>query len=440
MKDQIEKEIRTFLSKLKHQYPIWSLSRYYGYVRSPELFARLGYNWAISGQVAAARAAADKVVTFLPEDQRIEALKAMAVLFSLSDKSETEKIYKDIIEKDPENRTAMLGLARLFMQEGAVEKAKTWLEQATKLDESKNIALGVEWATIHLMNNDIDTARRILQDTTDLYPKNLQAWAMLALVQIQKGELDDVERVLMPRMEKAAGIDNYYVQVTRAQLFLQKGASFRYQAREAFIRAASLRPDVPGVKDIILQIDMEMQDLEAAERHARQILRGNRGHALANYVLGSVRLREGAYGDAEDHLKRSLNTEETSAALNDLAEVLRRIKKWDEAEVFARKATEKSPSLYIVWETLASILLEANKNLDEAEQMVEKSLSVLNSYDPPRSDPRVKITLARIQYKKGDIERARETIRQVKTQLDTLSPYDKEVLAKLDAEVSSRRR
>jgi len=334
----------------------------------------------------------------------------------------------------------MLSLVRLFIQEGAIDKAQTWLERVAKLEENASATLGVEWATIHLMNKDVERARRILQETTDLQPKNLQAWAMLALLQIQLEELDEVEKVILPRMEKVIGADNYFVQIAQAQLFLKKGPSFRYQARESLIRAATLRPEIAGVKDMVLQLDMDMDDKPMAELHARQILRSNRDHALANYIMGALRLRNGEYGAAEDFLKRSVKADETPSALNDLAEVLRRIKKLDEAEQAARKAVEKAPMLYIAWETLGVILLEANKDLDEAEKFVSKSLEVLNSYEPPTSDPRVKITLARIQLKKGDIESARATIQEIETQKDTLPRFDLDILAKLKEEAKAFQR
>jgi len=431
MKDLIEKEIREFLGRLKHRYSLWSLSRYYGYVRSPELFAKMGYNWARSGEVAAARAAADRVVTFLPEEQRAEALRRWETILNISDKSESEKLFQDILEKEPENRPAMLGLIRFAIQDGAMDKAQSWLERIAKLEENASATLGVEWATIHLMNQDIEKARRILQETTDLQPKNLQAWAMLALLQIQSGELDEVEKVILTRMEKAAGVDNYFFQITRAQLLLSKDPPLRHQAREALIRAATLRPEITGVKDMVLQLDMDMDDRPMAQLHARQILRSNRDHALANYVMGSLRLQEGEYGAAEDFLRRSAKVQETPATLNDLAEVLRRIKRWEDAEQFARRAVEVAPNLYIAWETLGAILLEANKDVDEAEQMVEKALNVLASYEPPAKDPRVNITLARIQLKKGNIEGARATIQQIETQKEMLQKFDLDVLAKL---------
>jgi len=435
-KEMIERELNDFVKNLKQRYPLWSLSRYYGYVRSPELFARLGWGWALSGQTGAALAGVNRAINLLPSDQRVDAMHAMAAIYSLADdRNKTEAVYQDIIKSDPNNRTAMLGLARLAVQEGALEKAKAWLEKAAKSDDRRG-ALGVEWAVIHLMNNDVPRARLALQEATDLQPKNLQAWAMLAMVQIQQNETDEIEKIILPKMEGIAGtVDNYFVQITRAQLYMKKGgdSNAKKPAREAFIRASMLRPDIPGVKDLILQLDIAMNDQAAAELHARQVLRTSRKHALANYVMGSLRLQEGAYGEAEDFLRRSVETSPSAAALNDLSEVLRRIRKFDEAEKFAREAIKLSPTLYVAWETLGSVLLESNKDLNEAEQDVRKAM------DLSKDDLRLNITLARIQLKKGEIELARGTIRQIKNHQGGLSKYDQDELARLSDQASSGR-
>ena len=435
-KDRIEKEVKEFLANLKHQYPLWSLSRYFGYVRAPEIFIRLGMNWAISGQMTAVKASIDYTTGLANEDQRIGVLQEIAAMFRAAGNSdEEEKAYDAILGQDSENRRAMIGKINLEIARGSLDKAKELLTKITKAENRAGV-FGVEWATIHLMSTNVVQARVVLQETVDLNPKNLQALSMLALLQIQQGETDEVEGVLLNRMKTAAGgtDDNYFIHITRAQLYLKKGDAYRAQAREAFVRAAALRPDIPGVKDIILQLDMAMDDVSMAQLHARQVLRDNRDHALANYVIGSLRLREGYYGEAEDFLKRSVKTEGTAAALNDLAEVLRRIRRLDEAEMYAREAVAKWPGLYIAWETLGSILMEESKNLDEAEQAVEKALSLY------ADDLRVKITLARIQLKKGDIERARATIQQIDTQKSELAKFDLDVLAKLKDEAKAFQR
>ena len=356
----------------------------------------------------------------------------MAAIYNLSeDRAKTEAVYKDIIRSDPSNRTALLGLARLAVQEGALEKARSWLEKASKSDDKKG-ALGVEWASIYLMNNDLPRARMVLQETTDLQPKNLQAWAMLAMLQLQQDEVSDVEKVTLPRMENIAGtVDNYFIQITRAQLAVKKGKNYNRAARENFIRASILRPEISALKDMILQLDIAMNDQESAQLHARQVLRVNRKHALANYVMGSLRLQQGDYGEAEDFLRRSVDTNPSAAALNDLAEVLRRIKRYEDAEKFARLSIEKSKELYVAWETLGSILFEANRDLNEAEACVKKAMSLY------ADDLRIKITLARIQLKKGDIEIARETIRQIRLHQSELPKFDVGELEKLAAQADA---
>ena len=444
-KEAIERDLKEFIKNLKRQYPLWSLSRYYGYVRSPEIFAKLGWGWALSGQTGAALAGIKRALDLLPSEKQTDAMQSMAALYSLADdKAKTEAIYQDILKNDPENRSALLGLTRLAMRENAMDKAKGWLEQASKLDDKRG-ALGVEWAAIHLMNSDLDQARITLQETTDLQPKNLQAWSMLAMLNLQQDQISEIETVILPKMEKLAGTsDDYFIQITRAQLYMKKGKDFMPQAREAFLRASILRPDIPAVKDTVLQLDIAMNDQKSAELHARQVLRVDRDHALANYILGSLRLQEGAYGEAEDFLRRSAEANPSAATLNDLAEVLRRIRKFDEAEERARAALKLNSKLDIAWETLASILFDADKDLNEAEQAISKYMAVNEenyraAQIEPQIDPRVQITLARIQLKKGEIERARDTIRLVKAREKDLTPYDKEALAKLSEAASAKK-
>jgi Flp pilus assembly protein TadD len=290
------------------------------------------------------------------------------------------------------------------------------------------------------MNGDIQRARVALQEATDMQPKNLRAWAMLALVQIQQDELDEVEKVTLPRMESIAGTsNNYYLQIGHAQLAMRRTDSLKgdnllamqRKARSHFIRASSLRPDIPGVKDMILRLDMAMNDRRDGELHARQILRIDRRHALANYILGSLRLQEGEYGEAEDFLRRSVESAPSSAALNDLAEVLRRIRRFDDAERFARQSVEKSPKLYVAWETLGVIILERGGDLNEARRCIEKAISLF------KDDWRVHISLARVLIKQQEIEQARALIAEIRRNSSSLSRYDLDVLDTVSAEAST---
>ena len=84
---------------------------------------------------------------------------------------------------------------------------------------------------------------------------------ILAYATMDQGKFDEVENVILPRMEKIVGTaDDYNILVTRGRLFQAKGQPFFPQAREAFLRAARLRPDYPDVMHHVLQLDRQMQD------------------------------------------------------------------------------------------------------------------------------------------------------------------------------------
>jgi len=217
---------------------------------------------------------------------------------------------------------------------------------------------------------------------------------------------------------------------TDAAIIQKQSQQYLRPAREAYLRASMLRPDINGVKDLVLQLDIAMNDQDRALLHARQVLRVDRKHPLANYIMGSLRLQEGSYGDAEDFLRRSVDDPEKAspAALNDLAETLRRIRKLDDAEKYARAAVKKGPDLYIAWETLASVLLE-NSKLDEAEAAIKKSQEI------DQTDIRVMITLAKVYLRRGNMDRARMTVNAMRSKYNTLSIYDQEEFRKVSEQV-----
>ncbi len=452
-----EQELKDFLAREKRQYALYALSRYFGYIRSPELFARLGWQWALSGQpgagLAGIRKASDllpQTSDLLPQTSQIALEHSMAAIYLLQEeRGKSAEVYEGILAKDPENHQAMRAMARLAVRDGALEKAKLWLIRLQKTGVAQN-QLGVEWAAIHLAAGEsalattnrtaatvaFSQARMQLQETADLQPNNLQAWGMLAVVQLQQAALErafgrdpvsyfrEVEQTLA-QMDKIAGSPNqYFSQIVKAQLAMARGKKYHRVAREAFISASMLRPDVTKLSDVILQLDIGLADKDMAERHAIEVLRRNRRHALANYVIGSLRLQGGAYGEAEDFLRRSVEGEPLPAALNDLAEVLRRGHKLLEAEKFARQATEKAPNLYVAWETLGAILMEQQR-LAEAEVAMQEAV-----HRNP-NDVRLQVSMAKLWYLKGDGDRARDSIKQVRHNLTELTSYEREEFEKL---------
>ncbi len=449
-KTEIERQLKAIVDDPKRRYMLWSLSRYYGYIRSPEIFARMGYAWARSGQTGNAIAQVQRAIDFVPVDRQAGLLNMMAAIYASGNQAQkSREVYNKVLAGDATNHDALMGLTRLALQSGAVDEAKRHLEKAVKSAKTPENS-GFDWALLHLMNSDLSAARLSLQKVTDLQPKSLQAWSLLAGVLLQQFDgakdekakkkiLEELDGVILPKMESIANSPrDYFVQMTRALVMMRKGKSFQKQARDALIAASATRPDVTVVGDMILNLDIAMDDGEGAEKHARQVLRQDRNNKLANYVMGSLRLKEGDYMTAETFLRLSVSQERPlAAAQNDLAEVLRRLQRFDEAEKFARDAVKNAPDLYVAWETLGSALLDQKKDLDEAESCVKKAIQ-LSKEKNKIEDIRMQITLARVQIAKGDLGRARGTLRTILNHQSELSKYDLGEVEKLQKAMNAK--
>ena len=437
-KVKIEKALKAIVEDKDRRYVLWKLANVYGYIRNPEIFIRLGYGWARSGRPGEALNQVRRAIDFVPTERRTSILNMIASLYaSGSDSKRSRATYEQVLEADSENHDALIGLMRLELLDGNSEKAIEYLERATK-DAKDDPRIAVELAMLHMMKGELAESRATLRQALDHAPEDMRAWSLYVSVVLQQADnakddserrklLKEVEEQILPDMEKRAKDKNdYYVQSSRAFLLVRQGEENRKAARDAFARAAKDRPDVQATQDLVLGLDIQLNDTVDAEFHAREILRRNRKAPLANYVMGSLALQKGNYTEAEMYLRRAADAPKPVVlAQNDLAEVLRRAKRFEEAERYARLAIRTAPELYVAWETLGSILMDAGGDLNEAEQCVNKACELSKSKDGKEEDVRMLVTLARVQVAKGDKTRANMTIRKVLGRIKELSDFEK---------------
>ena len=95
----------------------------------------------------------------------------------------------------------------------------------------------------------------------------------------------------------------------------------------------------------------------------------------ANAVMGSALAQEGDYAAAEPFFKAALSGKGSAApqpvVMNDYADTLRHLKRYDEAESLARRAIAASGGRVKLYElTLAQILRDAGKDLGEMDAIL----------------------------------------------------------------------
>jgi tetratricopeptide (TPR) repeat protein len=407
-KDAIALELRRKVENVNERYPLWALSRHYGYVRNYELFVRMGWTWAMSscpGSVLAGLRSSYAVQ--IDDDRRAALTTMMASLYEMrGDFTKSAQEYQKTLENDPKNTFAISGLVRLALQQSVGEAQKI-----LRAGEAAGVTprlLRQDWAAVYLVSGDLPQARVLLQDMGDEANASPMTLAMLAMVMLEQNEVASVETAVLPRLVKAAeGKDAYFVQVVQGRIWQSKGKEGHRNARLCYQRAAALRPDVQALTDVILMLDVSLGDQKAAEAHALSVLRQRPDHPYANFVIGSIRLEQGQYGNAETHLARcAAAAEPTLAALNNYAQVLCRIRKLEEAESVARRAVARASDRYEAWSTLAFVLASRDR-LDEASEAQAKA-RVLNA-----SDARLLLVDGLIAVRRGNREAAEKALAAV---------------------------
>jgi tetratricopeptide (TPR) repeat protein len=403
LKPGLEAELRRRVENRSRRYSLWALSRSSGYVRNSEMFVQMGWAWALSSTPGSVLAGLRSVYALEQDATRRAGLAGMiAALHEMrGDYKQSAAEYRQALARDPRDVAAISGLVRLALRENVVEEARRVLESGERAGASRR-SLRQDWAALHLVSGDLPRARVLLQELADDPDARPMTLALLAMVMIEQNEIEAVEANVLPRLRKTAGdtADAYFALVVEGRVWQAKGRSGYKNARLCFRRAAALRPDVEVLQDVILSLDVALEDQPAAEAHALVLLRRRPDHPYANFILGSIRLEEGRYADAEPYLRRSATASSpTVAALNNYAQVLYRLRRFEEAERVGRQATQLAPDRYEGWSTLALVLAAAGRT-DDAGAALARSRQI------NANDRRLALVDAIVALKRGDASAA----------------------------------
>ncbi len=417
--EKVRAELKAFVEGLKSKMQIWSLARTYGYVRTPQAYADMGMVWALSGSPGMAVAGFQKAIELDPAARDMLTYGLASAYLAQDQSRESEALYRQLLEKNPNDTRALVGMARLLTLGGRADEAAAMLDRAGKVGLPKD-RVTMEYAVLYLAAGDLPRARIALQELTDLKPDLQAAWAMLAALSIQQKDakaLDECER----KLERAKDKDFLAVFVL-GQIALQKKDTVT--ARVRFDQAQMLRPASPHVLVQLLQLDIQEGREDLAGVHVRNLLLLDPDHPFANHVLGSLQLKRKEYALAENSLRKSVERGRSPDALNDLAWVLQERGALDEAEKTVREALAKYDKAPPYWDTLGVILMKRGA-LGDAEAALKQSVALFPD------DLSVQTHLAQLYAKKGDAKRAAELAEDLLGRGSELSLADRERLREL---------
>jgi len=413
----------------QHPPPLISIIDACGEIRNTAALAVEGRAWSLHGQPALARVDLDRALTLNPGSTNTE-MQLAALFLTQGDTNGSERVYRALLAANPADTSALIGLATVALVGGRTNDARRWLDQARAAGATPDALLLCN-ASLLLQTDKMDEAIAALHAVTDKHPDNIEAWSLLADALLRRNAFTEIEQRVLPAMIKAAGKnDHVLIHVLRAQLLCHKAPVDFAAARNSYLRALALRPDLASVRNDLLALDLRSANTAYMETDASSVLRAEPDDAFANYLLAAALLERNELPRAEQFFRRSLAMRRTPEALNDFAELLRRQKRFAEAEKNVREALAQSPQFYLAWDTLGGILLDAG-NPGAAAQAIEQALALCDT------DARLYLSLARIRLAQGRSDEARRALREISARFPSVPDSVKTEIAALEQKLSA---
>jgi len=408
--------------------PLPTIIERYGDIRHADALAHEGHAWSLRGQTAIAKAELDRSLALAPGSTNVQHQLATLYL-TQGDPAGSERACRTMLDANPNDPQALVGLATVALICGRADDARQWLAKARSAGASTD-SLALYEASMLVQTGQSDDALAKLHAITDQHPDNIEAWSLLADVLFRRNALAEVEQRVLPAMCTAAGKhDHVLIHLVRAQLRSRQQPVDFAGARTSYLRALALRPDLAGVRNALLAMDSQFGNAAIKELDASNVLRADPENAFANYLLATVLLERNELAGAEEHFRHSLGTCRTAEALNDLAETLRRQRRLADAERSVREALAQTPKLFQAWDTLGCILLDAGR-ADEAAQSAEKAVALCDT------DARLHVTLARVRIAQGRPNEARRVLREIPARVKVIPANVKAEIAALEQQLA----
>lgn len=393
----------------------------YGDVRAPTAFAHLGLEWALAGQPELAASGLRRAMGLAPEKGRGALKQTLANLYLMQRRdSESETLFDELLVENPNNTTALLGLARIEMERPNAAKAQDYLDRAAKAGVPPAL-INLEWAAYAIATDDNARAKEILKKAVQESPDLVRAWAMITAINIQErdalGLYDTIRHInrLKKGNELLLAIANGYLAIMQEDLST---------ATVELSKALALRPDDPQILEWLVRLDLLQGLTGRMEERLGQLLRISPKNAFGNFVMAGLQMQRKEFVLARDSLTRSIETQRTPEALNDLAWLLQESGLYQEAETNVRSALEMRPDLRPAWDTLGEILMKTDR-LEEARAALEKAISLQANVVA------VQLHMVELDLRQGRREDAAERLGAIKDRAASLSASESEELERL---------
>jgi tetratricopeptide (TPR) repeat protein len=346
----------SFVSDLPAQLRIWSLSMDYGYVYDANAYLDRGMSWVVSGKPHLAIAEIKQAMEIAKDNDRMR-LSLAYLYFADQQVGESEKLYVEMLQKNPDDLNALLGLARLCILRSEFATARGYMDRIKGQLDTVNTQFQLEEFALEYMMGRREEAKAILREIIKQDPNNAKAWTGLAVMASEEG--DDKEfKNISKKIQNSKFIDDE-VRVVFAQMLSARG-DYR-QARKILSIVLAGQPDNKLALEQLLRIHVREADRAEADRRVKQLLVLDPKSAYGNRVMGSLQFVRRQLLLAEASYRASIAADRNPEVLNSLAYILSVMNKFDEAYPLISESLEGNPRNPGAWDTMAMVQLGLGK-------------------------------------------------------------------------------
>jgi tetratricopeptide (TPR) repeat protein len=216
------------------------------------------------------------------------------------------RLYASVAERH-ESVRALLGLARIQSGRGNPRQALQTLERARALAPNSEDVLSA-FARVALAARAPVVAILTLEPLARMLPSVMEYHYLLGVAMMQAGDMPSAVFALQ---------DALAIEPNRSVTLVALGLAFNSQklyaeARAPLLRSLEIEPDNLEALAALAESEEGEDELAASETHAQRVLAREGGNAIANLVMGLVRMKQQRYAEARGFLERAIATDPLS--------------------------------------------------------------------------------------------------------------------------------
>ena len=298
------------------------------------------------------------------EDKLIE-----AYLYLYQKKAVKARIlFEEILEKEPKNLDAIMGLAIQFLRKGFLNDSLKWLTRGLEINSSLGRAHYLR-SSILFRQGDYLQGDLAISRALELDPANPSYQLLFLRRQLMKGELSVVEKQLKIIQEKhPLNIDAIQLQ---ADLYISVGNS---KEAEKLLRQAILVKDSPSIHFSLARVLYQQRKYYSVLEVTNGLLEVLSGNWEVVYIHALTLSRIGEYGKALEICKPYLKRKESQGFAHRLVgDLLRYENKEKEAQKIFRNGIVQFPENFFLVDGLSSSLI-ITQDWEQVVELLETTL------------------------------------------------------------------